>query len=952
MVNSSKVQALPRYLLLGVVTITVLLLAAVASHFIYKNQRESEVSFSALEQEFMQKGRDQLVSEMKGAKDYISYMVNQAETVLKEQSREEVLKAHKIAETIYNREIEHHSPAEVAELIKETLRDIRFFNGRGYIFIDDMQGNCVLLPTSPQVEGRSLYNNQDDTGHFIMRGLLDAVDNPGGGGYSRYRWYPPHDQTHMEDKIAFVKEFKPLNWVIGAGDYLYQIENDMKVQALQRLKSISFGDHGYLSIFDEKGRLLATPGVSSLHGAFKDPKTSQLEQTVIAQIRQAAEKGGGFIEYDWFFPNGEGPFNKISLVDRVPGLNWILVAGFYPEDVKFLLSRQQTLLSERQREDRAQLYVFLILATIITLSLAFAFSQWLNQKFTEYSSEIEQNQKDLELKADQLQLASRVFDTASEGIMVTSTDNRILAVNDAFVDISGYSSAEVIGRNPRFLQSGQHDETFYHTMWTTLQTQGKWSGEIWNRRKNGELFPQWLAINASRDEKGQVRNYIASITDLTERKEVEEKLRYLSDYDPLTSLPNRRLLGYRVEQTITMSRNQDQQQFALIFIDLDNFKTINDSLGHSFGDQILQIVARRIAEVVGEGDTVSRLGGDEFMVLTTELEQPEQAADLAQKISDSVSAPLENDSHLMITPSVGIAMYPNDGDNFDKLLRNADAAVHFAKQEGRNNYQFYAAEMNLRASERLQVEIALRKAIENNEFEVHYQPQICLQREIVIGCEALVRWRHPQLGLVPPNSFIPLAEETGLILQIGGWVLRESCRQGALWLQQSEHEFTMSVNVSVRQFRPELVEEVRSALEVSGLPARALVIEITESTLMQDEEKTLGLLHELKALGVQLSLDDFGTGYSSMAYLKRFNLDQLKIDRAFIADLPHNQDDAAITSAIIDVANHFGLITVAEGVETAQQAQFLADVGCIEGQGYLYEKPLQAEIFEERYFSG
>lgn len=937
------VNALPRYLLLGTVAIAVFLLASVATHFLYKNQSDGEARLATLEAEFLQKGRDQLSTEIKGAKDYISYMVAQAEQVLKEQSRAEVLKAHSIAKTIYQREHGLRPESEIKDLIRESLRDIRFFNGRGYIFIDDDKGLCILLPTSPHIEGKSLYDNQDDTGHFIMRGLIEAVENPLGEGFSRYRWYPPHDQQNMTDKIAFVKAFEPYNWIIGAGDYLYQIENDLKDQALKRLEAIRFGKNGYLAIFDAQGRLLSSAGVSSFNGKALSQEKLDLEQAALDKIRQTATAGGGYIEYDWYFPNGEGPYRKISLVETVPGLDWVLVAGFYPEDIKHLLLRQKGLLEKSLREDRTQLYIFLIMATMATLALSLLFSGWLNRRFGEYNREIE-------TKQNALQLASRVFDNASEGIMITGSDCRLLTVNDAFVEITGFAVEDAVGRNPKFLQSGRHDAVFYSKMWQSINTCGEWSGEIWNRRKNGEIFPQWLAITASKNELGQVQNYIASITDLTERKQVEEKLRYLSDYDPLTNLPNRRLLGYKVEQTISLSKRKQKQQFALLFIDLDHFKNINDSLGHRFGDEILQKVAKRVQKQVREGDTVSRLSGDEFMILMPDLEKLEQAANLSDRIMHEIAQPLEHDSHLMVTPSIGIAVYPDDGESFDELLRNADAAVHFAKKQGRNNYQFYTREMNLRASERLQVEIALRKAIENQEFELYYQPQLNLERGQLAGCEALIRWQHPKMGLVSPNSFIPLAEETGLILQIGYWVLQQACLQGAQWLEKAEGPFTMSVNVSVRQFRPELVEEVKAALADSGLKPENLVLEITESTLMKDEETTLQLLVDLKNLGVQLSLDDFGTGYSSMAYLKRFNLDQLKIDRAFISDLPNNPDDAAITSAIIDVANHFGLITVAEGVETLEQAEFLASVGCVEGQGYLYEKPIPAEKLDNQYF--
>ncbi|WP_067862520.1 bifunctional diguanylate cyclase/phosphodiesterase [Neptuniibacter marinus] len=947
----NQIHAFPRFLLLGTVAIAVALLVIVASHFLIKNHTDNSHRLFALEQEFLKKGQDRVVSEIDSAEDYIRYVIAQAEDVLKEQARAEVLKAHLVATTIYEREHGSRPAAEIKALIRESLRGLRFFNGRGYIFIDDKDGTCILLPTSPSAEGRSLYNNQDDTGHYIMRGLLAAVDNDEGEGYSRYRWYPSSKTDTMREKLTFVKTFEPYEWIIGTGDYLSFIENDLKQQAIKRLQAVHFGKYGYILVVDNKGKVLSTSGVSYQAGHTANKEINELEKNIITKALGVAKQGGGFINYDWFLPDGGGPYPKKSLVRSIEQLDLILIAGFYPKEVEDLLQEQKALLAKTQKEDRDQLYIFLIIVAIITLSLSFIFSQWMKRKFTQYHRDLEQKQKELYQNADQLELASRVFHNASEGIMVTNADNRIIAVNNAFAAITGYSSADVMNKNPNFLRSGRHDKDFYSNMWTQLKEYGQWSGEIWNRRKNGEVFPQWLAISTFVDEMDNVRNYIASISDLTERKAVEKKLAYLSDYDPLTNLPNRRLVGHRVDQTISVSKQKGEQQFALLYIDLDHFKNINDSLGHGFGDEILQKIAKRLKSLLREGDTVSRLSGDEFVILMSELDHLESAVSLSERILHEVSRPLENDGHLTVTPSIGISVYPNDGLSFDELLRNADAAVHFAKAQGRNNYQFFTAEMNHQASQRLHIETELRKAIKNKEFELFYQPQFCLQDNQLVGCEALIRWQHPIQGLVSPDAFIPLSEETGLIIQIGRWVLEQACLQAAKWSEQYNAKLTMSVNVSVRQFRPELVDEVRSALSESGLAANALVIEITESTLMQNEEATLVLLQELKNLGVQLSLDDFGTGYSSMAYLKRFNLDQLKIDRAFISDLPHDKDDAAITSAIIDVAHHFGLVTVAEGIETIEQVKFLADVGCVEGQGFLYEKPIPVKEFEQKHFS-
>ena len=552
-----------------------------------------------------------------------------------------------------------------------------------------------------------------------------------------------------------------------------------------------------------------------------------------------------------------------------------------------------------------------------------------------------------QVRADaEMRLSATVFETTSEAIMVTDVQNMIVAVNDAFTDVTGYTRDEVMGKNPRFMNSGRHDEDFFQGMWKSLAQSGKWHGEVWNRRKNGEIYPEWISIGAVRDRQERVSHYVAIFTDITERKEAEERVRHLAHYDALTDLPNRTLFFDRLSQALIQAR-RDETKAAVMFIDLDRFKNINDTLGHSVGDLLLQGVAVRLSQCMRQGDSVSRQGGDEFVVLLPEVSQAEDAALVAQKILSSISQPFHLDGHeLRVSCSIGISFYPNDGDDAETLMKNADTAMYRAKDSGRSNYQFYFSDMNARFLERLAMETSMRRAIEREQFELYYQPQMDVESGAIIGAEALIRWNHPDLGMVSPAHFIPLAEESGLIQSIGEWVLRTACHQAAQWQRAGYPPLLVSVNVSARQFRQlGFAELVASALEENGLSASCLELELTESVLMGHTDKNIAILGALKDLGLTIAIDDFGTGYSSLSYLKRLPIDTLKIDRSFVGDLPEDKDDAAIVDAVISMAHSLSLKVVAEGVETAQQLEFLRSRRCNLMQGYYFHTPLPVAEF-------
>jgi len=551
------------------------------------------------------------------------------------------------------------------------------------------------------------------------------------------------------------------------------------------------------------------------------------------------------------------------------------------------------------------------------------------------------------LKAEErLHLVGEVFESTREGILITDAEARILEVNKAFTDITGYTAEEAIGQKPSLLKSNWHDDRFYQELWRSLNETGTWEGEIRNRRKNNELYVEHLTIFSIKNSRGEVTHYVGIFVDVTEEKSWEERIQHLAHYDPLTDLPNRALFEDRLRHSLERARRH-QKQVALLFIDVDNFKNINDSFGHQVGDQFLQAVAGRLTACLRKEDTVARLGGDEFTVILEDTHHAQDAVIVAQKIFKALSEPFSlQGQEVFATASMGIALYPQDADNPVDLAKNADTAMYRAKEQGKNIYQFYTAEMVTQALKRLAMEASLRRALERQEFLLHYQPQVDLKTGQIIGMEALVRWQHPELGLVSPAEFIPLAEETGLIVPLGHWVLRTACAQNKKWQDAGFPPLCMAVNISGRQLKEETFPEmVRQVLQETGLDPSYLELEITESILMDSVESALERLSHLKSLGVKISIDDFGTGYSSMSYLKQFPIDKLKIDSSFVRDIPHDPDDVAINAAIIAMAHNLRLAVIAEGTATAEQLRFLREKNCDQMQGFFFSRPLPAEEF-------
>ncbi|MDD5330711.1 MAG: EAL domain-containing protein [Sulfuricella sp.] len=548
---------------------------------------------------------------------------------------------------------------------------------------------------------------------------------------------------------------------------------------------------------------------------------------------------------------------------------------------------------------------------------------------------------------NQMHLLSSTIEQAGDSVMIANSQSVIEYVNPAFVALSGYSEEEAIGRKSGLLSSGLMGEGFYREMWGKLLAGEVFRGEMINRKKNGELYYEDKTITPIRNARGEVGYYVSTGRDVSERKNYVSQLEHQANYDTLTELPNRNLLQDRLGQALTYARRH-ASELAVMFIDLDYFKNINDSLGHDVGDLLLKQVAARLAGCVREGDTVARQGGDEFVVILSDIAAAEDVTAVTRKILKTFADPFAIGGHeLYITCSIGIALYPKDGQDTPTLLKNADAALYRAKEQGRNNSQFYTAEMNVKALERLVLENNLRHALERGEFMVYYQPQVDLRTGQINGMEALVRWRHPELGMVPPAKFIPVAEESGLILPLGEWVLRTACAQNKAWQDAGLRPVCVAVNLSARQFKhQDLVALVAGILQETGLDPALLELELTEGLLMQNVEATIDTLTRFKAMGVKSSIDDFGTGYSSLSYLKRFPIDTLKIDQSFVCNITTDPDDAAIAKTIISMAHEMRLRVIAEGVETEEQRSFLRLRHCDEMQGFFFSRPVSSADFE------
>lgn len=700
------------------------------------------------------------------------------------------------------------------------------------------------------------------------------------------------------------------------------------------VNGIACGVLGYLLIISVRAE---ASGVKLRAVQSQLSKVMKQSPGVLYELRMIDNK----ITLGWVSPNIED-FIGYS-VEEVMETGW-WIDNIHPDDIPFAVEKNKSILAGRhsvseyrvKRKDGSYIWVHddaRILSDSSSGDIE-VIGNWIDNTASR--------------KADErLRINSAAIGSMRDGVIITALDGTILTVNPAFTQITGYTEEEVIGKTPKILNSGRQDDAFYSEMWSRILEVGEWRGEIWNRRKNGEVYPEFLSISAVTDAFGRKIHYVAVFTDHTEIRKSQDKLFYLAQYDPLTDLNNRSFLIERLNRALDRSRRY-KKQLGVLFIDLDNFKTVNDSLGHSHGDEVLLETAKRLVERTRSTDTLARIGGDEFVLIVEDFEDPQNIADLAHGLIASLSERfiLANGLEAAISASIGICVAPDDGETSEELLRNADAAMYRAKENGRGQFQFYEASMSADAFFRLDTVAKLSKAIEKDEFILHYQPKVELSSEKIVGAEALIRWNHPERGLVTPGQFIPEAERTGQILAIGNWVIDETCRQIGEWQKQCFNLPVVAINVSARQFRSgDVVKKLSDAIARNNLPSNCIEVELTESILMDDPGEAVRLMQDLKELGVRLSLDDFGTGYSSMTYLHRFPIDTMKIDASFIWRISDDPVAGSIISSMITLGHDIGFRVIAEGVETQEQLDFLKQETCDIVQGYLFGKPMPADEF-------
>lgn len=1137
-----------------------------------------------LELAYQERARERLDGDTRSAETYLANLRDNADNTLRAALKTQVGQAIATLDGLYQAEHAKRTPAELQRSLLEALRKVRFFDGRGYYFVDEMKGRCLLLPIDPTQEGRSLWDNRDDTGRYVMRALAQAATSPGGEGFVRYRWYAPDSPTQMRDKIAYVERFAPFGWVVGAGDYLYRWEADLKARALGWLRAQDLGDQGSYMVLERSGRVLLAPDQPSLEGLDLYNITNATAASALRQARELALRGGGTLRFAWSDRESGGRGQRVATVSIIPGWDWILITA-RPDDASQRWLQRETL-AERDRILRQSTLIFalVLIATCATLLVSLVFSRRVEGIFTRYRDDLENRnqalqdsegllqsifnaipdlmwlkdrngvylacntafgeyfgasreqirgrtdydfvdrdtadfylqhdrraiehggpqhhdewvtypdghrmlletvktpvrnatgltigvlgiarditarrseerelaesralqalvvaksplgialfrgrgkcvlanqvlavilgeptenllQRDMsdfpiwrdpaiaaaartttesgyrqvvetnyrERGADELwlecqfnrverdgqqhllmicadvtarhaaeaqqRLAASVFEHSHEGITITDAKARILDVNPTFTAITGYTRDEALGQTPALLSSGIQGADFYAEMWRTLGRDGYWRSEIWNRRKNGEIYAELLAISAVRGDDDQISHYVGVFSDITLVKEQQRRLDWMAYYDPLTQLPNRTLLADRIQQAIAHA-NRDGHSLAICYLDLDGFKPINDTYGHDTGDKLLLEVAQRLKQTIREDDTVARLGGDEFVLLLTDLNTLMESEAALQRVLSAVASryPLDDGSSLELTASLGVTFYPGDSEDPDTLLRHADQAMYQAKQEGRNCFHVFDAERHRQTRANRDLIDRLGQALAQSEFRLHYQPKVDMRRHTVVGAEALIRWQHPEQGLLAPSAFLPVLTQSPLALEVGRWVLETAVAQAAEW-HTAGYRVPISVNVTGPQLlEPNFVPDLKALLDSQpGLPAHGLELEILESSALQDVANISKVMNQCHRLGVGFALDDFGTGYSTLTYLRRLPADVLKVDQSFVRGMLTNPEDLAIVKGITGLARAFRRSVIAEGVETLDHATRLLDLGCDLGQGYGIAMPM------------
>jgi diguanylate cyclase (GGDEF)-like protein/PAS domain S-box-containing protein len=932
-----------KYRLVGWMAALVLLSSAVASVVIYSTVRETM--------------EDSIIAELSSATDAIGSMVQTSAKVsvrnrLRAIAEKNVDILNGFEEDVLAGKM---TRKEAMELCKQILLSQKV-GKTGYIYCIKPDATVVVHPVKSMV-------GQNISSEWLAKQQAQLKS-----GYLEYEWANP-GELFKRDKALYMEYFAPWDWIVSVSTYRDEFNSLVDIKDFRTsVADHVVGETGYVFILSGNGDVVLHP---TLSGRVVDSMDDEDAQVL---FRQMLEQREGQITYSWKEAGQVTAREKLMFFRYIPEVDWFVASASYLDEVYAPLDRLRYLLIAM-----GAMTIILILPMvyylgsrftrpIVSLSNSIAEADKgdlsvraminshgevaeLATRFNEYMGQLEEYRDELETEIDerrkveqQLRLFAMVFENALEGISITDKNGDIVAVNPAFSTITGYDESEVIGKNPRVLKSDRHEVPFYQDMWQKLLADGAWHGEIWNRRKNGESYPEILSISSVKDAAGSVVNHVAVFHDISDMKLKDEQIEHQAYHDALTGLPNRVLAQDRLSVAIAHAKREGAR-VVILSLDVDNFKKINDSLGHSLGDELIQKVAARLKDHCLEADTVARLGGDEFLILLEHVEDEREAVDLAERVLRAFDAPFYvGERELQVTASIGVTMYPDDGKEAGILMGNADMAMYQSKARGKNSYFLFTQEVNARISRRLEMENDMRRALKEKEFTVYFQPKIEVASEQVVGMEALVRWNQGDGTVVSPADFIPLAEETGLIVPLGEFVLEAACRAMQVLDGVGCSNISVAVNLSPIQFEQgDLVEMVLSNLQRNGLDPSKLELEITESTLMTDVEASVAKLNRLVEYGISIAIDDFGTGHSSLYYLKNLPINVLKIDRSFIRDITADDSDAQIVKTIVLMAHSLGISTVAEGVEEEEQLELLKSFNCELIQGYYYSRPLPLE---------
>jgi diguanylate cyclase (GGDEF)-like protein/PAS domain S-box-containing protein len=891
-----------------------------------------------------------------------------------------VSEAHAIASHIYEQNKEQRSDDEIKRMILDALRPVRFEDGVGYYFITTENGDVVLNAANPELENTNVLDLKDAKDDLFIRKFIKIAGEKSGEGFHQYQWRKPGITGNDFTKLAFVKRFDPYGWVIGTGLYTTDTKEQLKEDLLNAIMRVRFGAEGYIFVANYDGDILVSNGKRFINRKFwevfdKNPEESRRIYYMGHEV--ALKPDGDYIYYS--HPRLSDPAKisrKTSFIYGIPDMNLFVGAGLYLDDVDDEIETLHQSLNQHIISRFAYFSVIVAVMILFNLLLIGWFGRHITNDFrlfisffnratntkqlidrsliefdeldslARYANRMLKEREGLEEK---MQTFYQAIEQSPISVVITDTEGNIEFANTAYEEASGYRVHELVGQKHDFFDPEGTPHKIAEELLKTIHSGESWNGELLCSRREGDSF--WVHTNIAPvvDESGQVRHYLAISEDITEKKLQQEQILHQAHFDSLTDLPNRFLSLDRLSQLVKEAQ-RDGEHVAVLFLDLDDFKKINDSLGHETGDKLLIDAAQRLESVVRKQDTVGRLGGDEFIVLLGGLAEPSDAQTSAENLLEQFRTPFRIDGRdLILTSSIGISVYPEDGDDATVLLRNADSAMYHAKESGRNTYSYFTDAMNQEVSRRLNLEEQIHGAIERREFTVFYQPQIEIASGRIIGAEALLRWNNPAIGNVSPVEFIPVAEQTGMIIPLGKLVLQEALDAAREWQSEFDDRFRIAINLSPRQFRdPDLVQYIEGSLGDFGIGGESLELEITEGVLLSGHTYVQQSLAAFNRLNISLAMDDFGTGYSSINYLRSYPFDVIKIDRSFVNDITSDPKDRELINAMIAMAHGLNLKVVAEGVETTEQLQHLKELGCDYAQGYLFSKPVPREAFSKR----